>query len=64
MFNFLQGVKNAITQKQLAKDQVLYSTTTGELFFDIKDDTENTITRYVVRDPLAQSLDGQTILIL
>lgn len=62
MFNFFRGIKNAITQKQLANDQVLYSTSTGELFFDIQDG--NQVTRYVVRDPLAQSLDGETLLIL
>lgn len=63
MFEFLQGIKNAVTQKQLKKDQVLYSTTTGELFFDI--DTGNgTVTRYVTRDPIAQQLEGNTILIL
>lgn len=62
MFDFLRGVKNAITQKQLKKDQVLYSTSTGELFFDIQDG--NQVTRYVVRDPLAQSLDGETLLLL
>lgn len=63
MFEFLQGVKNAITQKQLKKDQVLYSTTTGELFLDI-DNENGTVTRYVIRDPIAQQLDGETLLLL
>lgn len=63
MFKFLQGIGNVITQKQLAKDQILYSKTTGELFLDIEGDN-NTITRYVVRDPLMKDLDGETLLIL
>lgn len=62
MFDFLQGIKNAVAQKQLKKDQVLYSTTTGELFFDIEQN--GTVTRYVVRDPLMQDLDGETLLLL
>lgn len=62
MFRFFQGLVTAITQKPLAKDQVLYSKSTGELFLDIEEN--NTVTRYVVRDPLMKDLDGQTILIL
>ena len=63
MFEFFKGIKNAISQKALKKDQVLYSTSTGELFLDIQDGN-NTITRYVVRDPIAQDLDGETLLLL
>lgn len=63
MFKFFQGLGNVIAQKQLAKDQILYSKTTGELFLDIEN-TDNTVTRYVVRDPLMKELDGETILIL
>ena len=63
MFKFFQGLGNVITQKQLAKDQILYSKTTGELFLDIEGEN-NTVTRYVVRDPLMKDLDGETILIL
>ena len=62
MFKFWKGLAAAIGQKAVTEDQILYSQDTGELSFDIKDG--NTTTRYTVKDPIAQSLDGNTILIL
>ena len=62
MFDFLQGLAAAISGKTRKKDQILFSTDTGELSFDIEQ--SGTVTRYTVKDQLAQSLDGKTLLIL
>lgn len=62
MIKFLEGLKAAINAKPVSKDQILFSKDTGELQIDLSDG--NSTTRYSVKDPLAQSLDGKTILIL
>lgn len=62
MFEFFRGIATAISGKTRKNDQILFSTDTGELQFDIADN--GTTTRYSVKDQLAQSLDGKTLLIL
>ena len=62
MFEFFKGVASAIASKTRKDDQILFSTDTQTLEFDISDGT--TTTRYTVHDPLVSSLDGKTLLIL
>lgn len=64
MFDFLTGLKTLLVSKTLKKDQVMFCQDTGELLLDIKNDSTEQTTRYVVRDPLAAQLDGETLLIL
>lgn len=47
MFNFFKGLKSKVAAKSVANDQVLFSTDTGQLNFDMDS------TRHPVKDPTA-----------
>ena len=64
MFGLKFGKRNKVVAEPLSEGQLMYSTDSGELMVDLQETGDANVTRRVVRDPIAQQLEGQTILIL